>query len=85
MGVLPVEAVPPFSEVALPVGQFVQLKAPAPAPLAGASTYIPLLQSLQAAGSNPLTLNFPATQLVQVFAPDATPPNEDLPAAHVAH
>ena len=83
--VLPVGAVPPTSEVALPVGQFVQLKAPAEAPLAGASMYIPLLQSLQAAATKALTLNFPATQLVQVFAPNATPPMEDLPAAHVTH
>ena len=82
---MPVEAVPPTSDVELPVGQFVQVKAPALASLAEPAAYIPLLQVLHAAATKASTLNFPATQLVQLLAPDSTPPTEDLPAVHVKH
>ena len=83
VAVLPVDAVPPFKVVVLPVGQFLQLVAPAVASVAGASTYLPLPQASHAAAVNASSLNWPAAQLLQMLAPDAVPPVEDLPAPHV--
>ena len=83
VAVLPVDAVPPVEDVVLPVGQFVQLVAPAVASLAGASTYLPVAQASHAAATEASSLNCPAPQLLQMLAPDAVPPMEDLPAPHV--
>ena len=83
VAVLPVDAVPPVEDVVLPVGQFVQLVAPAVASVAEASTYLPVAQASHAAAIEASSLNCPATQFVHVFAPTATPPREDLPAPHV--
>ena len=85
VAVLPVEAVPPTADVVDPVGQFLQLVAPAAASNAGASTYWPVLQSLHAAATNASNLNFPAIQFVQTLSFPAlpVPPIEDVPALHV--
>ena len=50
-----------------------------------AGTHVPVAQFPQAAAIKLSALNFPAPQLLHVLAPAATPPIDDVPAAHVVH
>ena len=53
--------------------------------MTGASAYVPVAQFSQAAATEASALNFPAPQLLHMLAPAATPPIDDVPAAHVVH
>ena len=77
--------IPAPAATEVPAAHFVHSVAPAVASLAGALAYIPVAQFSQAAATEASALNFPPLQLLHVLAPAATPPIDDVPAAHVVH